>query len=378
MNTIDIWDWKYRIYLDERTLQQVRQWITQLTPREAEIYEQLLQFYLSFYSFGVLLDLCIESPDRAGHYLEIAASHPEDLIRTPQVLVPYYKRTIRNFAHPTQQSILLHLLTCSLHAREIREEYWALTAALFGSAFPQMQQTFNSAQYSHCIPLPRQANLRDHCDALYAAFFQQITQDPHLIQQFGPCAITSYHQKIVEGTGYGAWWDREISSSGEDELVLYTNNGIVKKDDYLYTILHETYPGHGHFYNTVRADNDQMDHGAMHLIEGWATYCEWHTYPSPYVNAVYHNDMAFLYRSLHYSTDGIASEMYQRKRRQGKTVAQMAPSIAYATQYIGYLEAYYLGALWIELAVRRHYHTPKEFLQMLATHNKGEFFSLWL
>ena len=107
--------------------------------------------------------------------------------------------------------------------------------------------------------------------------------------KFGCSAIQDFGTQIIDGNGYGEWWDREISDTGRDELVLYTNDNQVKCDDYKYTIIHETYPGHGHFYNYVRVQNDCMDHGAMSLVEGWATYCEWNTYPSKCVNVIKHN-----------------------------------------------------------------------------------------
>ena len=46
-------------------------------------------------------------------------------------------------------------------------------------------------------------------------------------------------------------------------------------------------------------------------------------------------------------------------------------------QFIGFVEFYYLGALWIEHAVKMGRYTPKSFLAMLRDSNKGEFFRLW-
>ena len=53
-------------------------------------------------------------------------------------------------------------------------------------------------------------------------------------EKFGVSAIRKFDIQIIDGNGYGVWWDREISDSGEDELVLYTNDNKAKSEDYKY------------------------------------------------------------------------------------------------------------------------------------------------
>jgi hypothetical protein len=121
-----------------------------------------------------------------------------------------------------------------------------------------------------------------------------------------------------------------------------------------------------------------MDHGAMSLIEGWATFCEWNTYPAPYVDIIRHNAMVYLWESSHLSANEFANSIVARNRKKRKPLRKYVTNLKYATQYIGFTESYYLGALWLEAAFRTESYTPKTFLDMLSKTNKGEFFRLWL
>lgn len=374
------WDWKYRIYFDSAVLSEVEEWMGQLNTEEKAVYSKIVGFYTSFYSFGVLFDLMCEDTDRAEALLQHALNTSEKLIHTPAVLVPYYKRQIKkNFDKTDTQKLLLQLLDMSCSARDIRDSYWNLISYVLGNSYNDIVATFSNDHFdANPKKMPRQQIIRKETQETFREMYQQVTGDPYLIHLFGHSSIENFGEKIVDGNGYGEWWDREISPTGKDELVLYTNNNEVKRDDYLYTIIHETYPGHGHFYNYVRADNDLMDHGAMMLVEGWATYCEWNTYPSKYVDSIRHNALMFLNNSFYLVSDERARLTYERKRRQGKKLPQFVSSIIYATQYIGYLESYYLGALWLEKAISEKYETPVEFLSMLSKSDKGEFLRLWL
>ena len=115
----------------------------------------------------------------------------------------------------------------------------------------------------------------------------------------------------------------------------------------------------------------------MSLIEGWATYCEWNTYPSAYVNAIKHNALAFLWESMNLPCDDFADSIVNRNKKKKKPFKKYVTNLIYSTQYVGYIESYYLGALWMELVFNNGQFTPKSFLDMLSKNSKGEFFRLW-
>lgn len=376
---MNVWDWHYRVFFDERLRAEVDKWANTLTDYEAKICRETVDFYTSFYTFGVLFDLVCEKPEICGRYLDIAESRLNQLLVTPSLLVPHYENKIESSGFScNQKDRLLTILEASKSGKEIRDRYWEYLRCLMGCDFDRLHDILSQEQYSKYLRLPRQRYVHTEHRALFDEFFAEVTQNPTLLNWFGQCAIDDFDIEIKEGTCYGEWWDRQLADAEKDKLILYTSDAKVKREDYLYTIIHETYPGHGHFYNYVRNDNMQIDHGANMLVEGWATYCEWHSLPSSYVDVVRHNGIVCLHNSCYKSLEEISRIIWLNKKASRIPFKKAIPSLIYATQYIGFMESYYLGALWIENAidVRRRF-TPEQFLSQLRNRNKGEFFRLW-
>ena len=367
---MNIWDWHYRIYFDEMLRQQVVEYAETLKPEEREICNETIAFYSSFYSFGILLDQILEAPAACDRMLAIACSHTEQLLRTPELLIGYYKRKVQKATLTSQQKKrLLDLLETSRNGKEIHQQFWGYLRKLFGA---------DAERYAHYLPMPRQKVVADKHQHLFEISFEELKKNPDLVARFGACAIENFAVEILEGTAYGEWWDRELSGDEQDRLILYTSDAKVKRDDFLYTILHETYPGHGHFYNCIRNTATSMDHGANMLVEGWATYCEWYALPSAYTATIRHNGIVYLHNSYHRDLDAFAQVLWENKKRQRVPFKKALPALIYATQYIGFLESYYLGALWLEEQIQnKAAMTPKEFLEKLRAGNKGEYFRLW-
>ena len=373
------WDWKYRIFFDKEIHRELNQKKSALTVSELEIFNDELRFYLSFYSFGILFDLIVENPLKAEEYIETALNNRDKIIKTPSVLVRYYSEKLNGLDVTTLlKKKLFWLLRCSSDGPEILPEFWKYIGSLFGSDYDDIILQFTrSDYYGRRVRLPMQKIIKSECKELFDEIYGKLINDKALSDMYGISMIRDYSVRIIEGIGYGEWWDHEISSSGIDELILYTNDRRVKGDDYLYTIIHETYPGHGHFYASVRNDKLLFDHGAMMLIEGWATFCEWNTYPSKYIDAIKHNALATLYNSYFKDSNAIADTIRTENCNRHVPQKVYIKKIINQTQYIGFVECYYLGALWIEHAVKEGRYTPKSFLEMLRDRNKGEFFRLW-
>ena len=376
---MNVWDWKYRVFFDDKIKEKLLEWMQSLSSDERTVYEEIKSFYCSFFSFGILWDLISEDTQNSDKYVLKAMKNRELIIKTPKQLVRYYRNCIKNSIYDERlKANLSELLEKSVNANEISSEYWSFIARIYGKSFDDMKVSFSSDFFcNNHISLPRQKIIKGNCKEIFEEIYSSITNDSSIQEKFGKPSILDFHTRIEEGNGYGEWWDCEISPTGKNELVLYTNDNRVKSEDYRYTIIHETYPGHGHFYNFIRSENDAMDHGAMGLIEGWATYCEWNTYPSTYVNAVRHNAMACLWESAHLSADELAESIFVRNKRKKRPFKKYVTNLVYSTQYVGFMESYYLGALWLELIFKSGKYTPLSFLQMLASSSKGEFFRLW-
>lgn len=376
---LDCWDWYYRIAIDNTIEKKVFRWMENLCDLEYKIMEEVVLFYRNILSIGILVDQIEEMPDRAKEFLNRVDRMNVQPLKTPEVLVQWFHNRIQVL--PVDKCIkdqLHEILESSASGQEISPLYWEFCKQLFGDAWIQMKSVFDDPQYDDYEILPKQTLIDKKHKELFHSIFSSVTSNQKLISQYGKSAIEEFDLVIEEGMHYGEWWDRDLTNYEKDRLILFENAQSVREQDYFYTILHEAYPGHGQFYNAVRNEHTCMDHGAMALVEGWATYCEWHSYPSSYINVIRHNAMVSLRSSYRLGAVQRSEKLWKQLLQTGASEAQARQSLVYATQYPGFTEAYYLGALWLEAVINmQHKYTPETFLQYLKNHNKGVFFRLW-
>ena len=101
------WDWKYRVFFDNSIKKQAIEWMSHLSKAEQDIYCETLNFYSSFYSFGILFDLICESPKHSTVLIDKAMDEISKIIHTPNVLVPFYKRKIKKLDVSKDEKIKL-------------------------------------------------------------------------------------------------------------------------------------------------------------------------------------------------------------------------------------------------------------------------------
>ena len=376
---MNVWDWHYKVYFDDKLYRAVREWSKGLLPKEAEIVQKTLDFYRSFFTFGILLEQISTAPDNSRLLIETALQDSSRLVRVPTLLLETFRKRIDELPIPVpEKNQLQDLLSQAMQGKEIRTDLWAYLHWIMGDNYSRLLGKILDPAYSSYHTLPHQKTILGDHRSLFDDIFSKLQQAKLLVERFGPSAISDFTTTIQEGSAYGEWWDQDLTGDPKDQLILYTSDQAVKNSDYLYTIIHETYPGHGHFYNYVRNPRTQMDHGANLLVEGWATYCEWHSIPSDYADTVRHNDIVFLYNSYCCSLNDFADALWKNKKKNHIPFEKALPSLFYATQYIGYLESYYMGGLWLEDVIdTQRIYTPQQFLDRLRCSNKGDFFRLW-
>jgi len=145
------------------------------------------------------------------------------------------------------------------------------------------------------------------------------------------------------------------------------------------TLAHEVL-GHGIFYKIAKDTNPLFfDHGAVSLIEGWATWCEWYASDSPY-GGLYRNNRIFSLRNF-YEIDParLVSEISKNLNRLCYSKDTIDNSIINYFQYPGFSYSYTIGALWFEdkFSDNKSYEKPYEFFEMLNGGYWGDFFCLW-
>ncbi|MBE6959624.1 MAG: M1 family metallopeptidase [Ruminococcaceae bacterium] len=375
-NNILVWDWKYKIFFDETIQSQVDRFIACLQGEERNIYNKIKNYFLSFYSISILIDAIKSDPQKASDLIGYALATREHVIKTPKLLHQLLMDDISDLdITAAGKSDLSNLLEFSVNYG-CEMNYLDICETLFGDWFPLMIEEVMKVTELQKVDHGVKLSVQD-VSQLYQNFYKQLLESHCLKDKFGSCAIGSYETRIENGVGFAEWWDRELLDSKEDLLILYTNADSLNSNDLYYTIIHEMYPGHGHFYNSVTHSGHLVDHGAMSIIEGWATYVEWNSIESTYAENCRNNALFFLRENAINDVNERAVRAYQRKIKQGYSETEALRTTRYATQYLGFLEAYYYGAIWIELFMNKKGVSPHEFITFLSNQNVGDFFATW-
>lgn len=257
-------------------------------------------------------------------------------------------------------------------------DYQSYCRELYGTLFFDIEEALHGATDKEMVLHGDEVNTSDILFFVKAKL-DEISKRKSFHRRFGEPSLSGYGIETQNSPGYAEWWDRSFLEDQRDKLIIKINQDSIYTNDILYTLYHEVYPGHGHFYNRL-AHNPGcgFDHGAISLIEGWATYCEWNSSPSAYISSIRNNALLFLKESFSCVGDDRADKIYNLKRSLGYSEEESLRTVLYTSQYIGYLEDYYLGALWIEAYLKRTGKTPYEFLKLLDNKTVGEFYPIWL
>lgn len=303
MRTLDIWDWKYRIFLSESVLKKVNCFVNVLQPEEKNIYKTIIDFYYSFYSFDVLLDIIIEEKSEINQIINLAKNNIDKAIKAPSILEEYYTEKINiackdnEYVKEQLKNILALIIDDDRFCIEIDE----VQKVIFGKWYSAIEKSV--LQRGNILDKNKDNNFIEIKDVkLYTnKLIANIKNNYAVLLNFGEYLISEYDINIIKNVGFAEWWDRDLINEEKDVLVLYDNKDALNSNDFEYTIYHEIYPGHGQFYNFARANKSTIpnfDHGAMSLIEGWATFCEWNIKDSQYSRDLRNRGKEFLNISL--------------------------------------------------------------------------------
>lgn len=375
-NNILTWDWKYRIFFDEKLKLIIENFIACLKGEERDRYIKIKNYYLGFYSISILIDAINSDPSRAPEIIKRALDCKNQLIQTPFLLLPLLSEEIIALPINEEGKAQLNWLLKYSADQGSPINYVDACDLIFGDWFPAMRDEISKIDKLSKIDHGEKLTV-ENLTQLYTEFYKELVNNPLLKNKYGDCSIGLYDTSIEDGVGFAEWWDRELIDSTKDLLVLFTNPDSLNTNDLFYTIIHEMYPGHGHFYNNVTHTHHLVDHGAMSIIEGWATFVEWNSIESEYAKNCRNNALYFLKENAVSDMNERAAKNYQRKITQGYSEEEALRTTRYATQYIGFMEAYYYGAIWIELFLEKNNMLPRDFIAFLSNKNVGEFFATW-
>lgn len=343
MKNLKIWNWHYKIFFDKDILDKVNSFIEKLNKDEQNIYLYIRDFFLSFYSISQLIDAIEECPDKYELLVGIANSNKDKLILTPSLVIDTLEKRIILLPKECQKDIS-QLIDYS-RMSQYNPDFKSYCSVIFGNLYNKIIEIAFASEDSQKINHGRKlknTELISFTDQELAG----ISTDRNVINKFGNFNIEKYDTEISNSIGYAEWWDRDLLDSETDKLILFDNSDSMFINDLKYTIIHEIFPGHGYFYNSLAHNSDYIfDHGAIALIEGWATFVEWNTIPSKYISQIRQNSCTFLAQSVSSNGDKLAQNILIRKQALGFSNEESLRTITYLTQYIGFLESYYAGAL---------------------------------
>lgn len=386
MNIINLWDWKFKIGIYRDVYMNVVRNLNYFSVEEKEIYEKIIDYHIDRISLDSILDILIENKYDSWENTginEINFIKPR-LIPIDGILYELFQikveKALKN--NPNLNYEINELFNAACHKknnqydtveeifRVILGDYYDEIAKLLPGNYQFIDKTKEKIEVENTIQYANK-------------YIEDLGNNIEIKNTFGDNNIPGFDIELVDGIGFAEWWDKDLTSRDKDLLLLFKNNDAMNKDDFQYTIYHEVYPGHGHFYNYARNNKETIknfDHGAITLIEGWATFCEWNVKKTDYSNSLKNRGKEFLRVSLakDISLDNKISTFYQNNIKRGYSKEQALNTVLYFTQYPTFLESYYLGALCIEVMINNKIlKKPSELLNYLKNKTWGELFALW-
>jgi hypothetical protein len=193
---------------------------------------------------------------------------------------------------------------------------------------------------------------------------------------FGLDHIPEFDLSIREGLGFAEYWPIELNpGAAKDLLVVFLNDDSRHSGFFRSTLAHELFPGHGYFYSRMRQSRDcSLDYGAMTLIEGWATWAEWHTFPDRWSKFGRRSRLSAL-QFFNVQAPDLEDQLLNTMLAHGYSLENAELSLLEFYQYPGSGFSYSLGALWFEHRFQRQ--KPRDFLEFLGIRPWGDFFQSW-
>lgn len=181
--------------------------------------------------------------------------------------------------------------------------------------------------------------------------------------------------EIDHAPGFAEYWPDVLTESNENSLIIHQNSDNQCLYNLELTFAHEIFPGHGYFYDLRQKQNPSfIDEGSYFLIEGWATLAEWMETQNPRADYNKKTGIGNLKKML--ATDYAQTE-HLMVYYKGKGVSDEYLAVLEETylQLPGFLESYYLGALWLDKIAG--IKSPLSFNRFMQNRAWGDCFKLW-
>lgn len=369
---IDSWDWHYRVGFDQALAGKVKSIANGLEHKaEERILLQQLDIFSSMVSISALCDALEESPERFHELL--GGINTSRLLFVPSSLAPALQDRIELLPKrlESEKKNITDLLSKAVTSRFINYH-----KDIFEPIFGNELNGLTHKSLSKMPPAPKD-KLIDQLDlkktvSLLLAF---LMHGGHFSELIGDMALPDFEIVFKEGPGFAEYWPAELLESTSNQLIVFDNPDQLRVGTLQTTLAHEVL-GHGVFYEAESSyAPPYFDHGAMCLIEGWATWCEWNASATPHGE---YSRTARLFGLRHFyekNVDELLGSISNDIRSLGYSDDTVRSGLMYFFQYPGFSLSYTLGALWFEKTFQGV--QPFNFFESLKERPWGDFFQEW-
>ncbi|MES2206858.1 MAG: hypothetical protein V4525_08690 [Pseudomonadota bacterium] len=369
-DSIKPWDWHYRVGFDHSLAEHIRGVIKALGSQpESSLLSEQLTFFSSMISIAALCDAVEEAPGKIESFL--AAIEHHQLLHLPAVLSQHLTDRVSQLSVPLSAKKEMNHLIKAAENSVFENHHETIFCPVFGAGLDHLISKQIASMPSPLVDkiIPRNALKSTVHHLLDRLMAQSIPEG------FEEVKDIKFEVVVKEGLGFAEYWPAELLEHTQNQLIIFDNPEQLKQGALQATLVHEVL-GHGFFYFLKEKSNAQLlDHGAMCLIEGWATWCEWHILSTPFSQAFRAARLAGLRWFHEKDTGKLLHGIAEDMRKLGYAEEIVQSTLLYYFQYPGFSFSYTLGALWFENKFKEV--SVDTFFQQLKQRCWGDFFLVW-
>lgn len=369
---IDSWDWHYRVGFDQALARKVKSIANGLGLKaEQRILLRQLDIFSSMVSISALCDALEESPERSQELLD--GVDTSRLLYVPPFLSTVLQDRIEQLSKKLgpEKKKISDLLSTAVTLRFINY-HTDIFEPVFGNDLNRLTHN-NLSNMPHA---PKDKLLDPHDLKETVSLLLEVLMDSnHVNALLGDVSLPDFEIVLEEGPGFGEYWPAELLGSTSNQLTVFNNPDQLRVGILQTTLAHEVL-GHGVFYEAEsKYAPPFFDHGAMCLVEGWATWCEWNASATPHGKYFRAARLFGLRHFYEKNVDELLRSIPHDMRSLGYSDIAITSGLMYFFQYPGFSLSYTLGALWFEKTF--HGVQPISFFESLKGRPWGDFFQVW-
>jgi len=346
------WDWHYRVGFDDQLFKQVDEaFVAAKGFKESTEERRELSAYRELVSVDCMVGKVIDEPGRVEEFLE-AIRGKSLLYLPPECAEKICSRLTENFVGDQKSLLGIQEVVERAAGVEFANYSKDLLELALGHGFLSVANVYLHDMTAENFADTTHSRLEEK--ELGASLVEEYKEDAITYGNQLLCVESIQRPQWRTTTGcdiscFAEYWPSLITGK-DNELVLGKILESAEREDVIGSIIHEI-AGHACFYNLASSGYFSfLDHGAICLIEGWATWCEWSSplASDKYKSRLRHNALNGL-RLAEMSTSRQAIDEISGMGMLGGNRQLIEQAVLNFHQYPCYSLSYYAGAVYFEI-----------------------------